>query len=113
MKISAQILVALTSITVTIATTNIQPASVTKGSFALALSTIIVDFYARQSNTFVITTSSMDELDLEQSMILGNIFAILDAKTSLTWTITDQHYLNSSIYRISNVILIDSYESWR
>lgn len=81
-------------------------------SFVLALYTVIMEFYVRQSNTIFITKSSIGP-DLKQMIILENILARLGAKAIIAWTINDHRYVNNSMERINNIVIVDSYESWR
>ncbi|KAG4066952.1 hypothetical protein HA402_007700 [Bradysia odoriphaga] len=99
-------------VTVTLVTANIQVEIEKKDNFALALTTIITDFYVMESNTIAISQCSTSRLDITQSVILSNILANLDENISITWTINDDRYLNRSVDFINNLIFTDSYESW-
>lgn len=110
MKIAVQILVTLALVT---AMENFGPViNKEASSFASALSTVIANFYVKQSSTIFISHSSLSGADVKHDLIVENILQLLDAKTSVAWTINNNHY-NNSIDCINNVIIIDSYKSWR
>ncbi len=102
----------LASLTLVTAFSNFEPAINNEVSFSLALS-LIVDFYEKQSNTIFVSQYSVSRLDTQHAMILGNIFAVNDPKISVAWTINDRNLLNHSVEKINNIIIVDSYESWR
>lgn len=110
MKISVQILVTFNLVIANLETVTIER----NDPFALAISTIIMDFYVKQSSTISITKCSISRLDIEHNRIVDNVLAILDPKILVAWTIKSNYlHPNNSIYLINNVILIDSYISWR
>lgn len=110
MKIIVQILIKITLVT---AMADFRPPINNERSFTSALSTVIAEFYVTKSNTIFISHCSINRPDVRHDMILGKILAVFAAKTSVSWTINDHHYLSNSIERISNIIIIDSYKSWR
>lgn len=103
----------VTTYTSVTAMNNFEIATVnSEKSFVLALYTVIMDFYVPQSNTIFITRSSTKQ-DSKQMAILESILARLDRKPTVTWTINDHRYVSNSMERINNIIIVDSYESWR
>lgn len=78
--------------------------------FASALVSIIHKFYVKESNNIFITSNKDDPT---HSSILQTMFETLDENIATTWILHNQDYLNDNIDRFSNIILIDSYHSFR
>lgn len=90
---------------------NLEPITDREEQLALALTSIIQKFYVKQSNNIFVTASRKDRA---HGSILQKTFAALDEiDVSVTWILHDRDYLNGNIDRISNIILIDSYKSFR
>lgn len=81
---------------------------------AKALVTIIFEFYLKKSNTIFITLTQGGSrtLDGTSAAIISRICATIDEKLSLTLQITT-HKKSCNTKFTNNIILIDSYESFR
>lgn len=113
MKVIVQILIKfLVRFTCIIATKNLEISNNREESFVLALYLVIKDVYVPQSDTIFITQSSIRP-DSKQNVILENLLALLDHEATVTWTINDHRYLNNSMERMNNIVIVDSYKSWR
>lgn len=79
--------------------------------FASALVSIIRTFYVKESNNIIVTSNRDDPT---HNSILRTVFSALDRNLSTTFVLHDhQDYLNGNIDRLSNIVLIDSYISFR
>lgn len=102
-------------VTVTLVAANFETTikKEVKDTFASALSSMVTEFYVKQSNTISISKYSTNRLGIMHSIIIGNILSDLGTKVSIAWTINDNPYLNRSVDFINNLIFIDTYGSWR
>ncbi|KAG4074997.1 hypothetical protein HA402_014576 [Bradysia odoriphaga] len=76
---------------------------------AAALTSITESLYFQRSTNVFVTSN---KTDATHNAILRKVFGTLDKNASSTWISHDNEYLNGNMERSSNIILIDSHESF-
>lgn len=84
-------------------------------SLANALLTMIFKFYVKQSNTILVTKGGLGPFDQTYAAILWSICAKIDKTLTIKFLLNERmvHGDRCNIKSTNNIILVDSYESFR
>ncbi|KAG4074954.1 hypothetical protein HA402_014533 [Bradysia odoriphaga] len=104
---NAHMMTILSAITSVSTMWKLQANTKQEALIAAALTSITETFYLRRSTNVFVTSS---KTDATHNAILRKIFGTLG--TSSTWILQDNEYVNGNMERFSNIILIDSRESF-
>ncbi|KAG4068684.1 hypothetical protein HA402_002375 [Bradysia odoriphaga] len=87
-----------------------QPIAQREEIIAVLLTFTIEKFYVKQCNNIFVYGNRVDPA---HNAILQQMFGALDRNIAVTWILHDKDYLDGNTDRMANIVLIDSYESFR